>query len=308
MGKISPTFQEKIHRDVGEILGITDPKLDKTIGCHYTVGQAAVSQFPKYIPEIIGRHHGYSPQGILSSDAEVYGGEKWQNQRMELVNMLKKDLNIDWPVVFSALQSDVLAGLTVVADWIGSGSLFDGVDLESWKNNISEALDRAGFVTPKIRKGLSFENIFDFPPRNAQIRLAESIKIQGAYVLEAPMGLGKTEAALYAAYQALEEGRATGIYFALPTQLTSDKIYERMNLFLEKILDVSDVNRRSLLLHGAARLQGTELGEDGAPGHCWFNSSKRGLLAPFAVGTIDQALMAVMNVKARFCANLWFSG
>ena len=78
----------------------------------------------------------------------------------------------------------------------------------------------------------------------------------------------------------LEKGDATGIYFALPTQLTSDKIYDRMNQFLVKILDESDTNRRSLLLHSSAWLRDTELGEDGSPGHSWFNGAKRGLLAP----------------------------
>ncbi len=47
------------------------------------------------------------------------------------------------------------------------------------------------------------------------------------------MGLGKTEAALYAAYKLLFSGQASGIYFALPTQLTSNKIFERFNLFLQ---------------------------------------------------------------------------
>ncbi|MGR3219464.1 MAG: CRISPR-associated helicase Cas3', partial [Candidatus Anammoxibacter sp.] len=115
-------------------------------------------------------------------------------------------------------------------------------------------------------------------------------------------------AALYAAYKALEDGRATGIYFALPTQLTSDKIYDRVNQFLSRILDEEDPNRYSLLLHGSAWLRDTELGEDGAPGHSWFNSSKRGLLAPFAVGTIDQALMAVMNVKHGFVRTFGLAG
>ncbi|MGR3221418.1 MAG: CRISPR-associated helicase Cas3', partial [Candidatus Anammoxibacter sp.] len=38
------------------------------------------------------------------------------------------------------------------------------------------------------------------------------------------------------------------------------------------------------------------------------NSSKRGLLAPFAVGTIDQALMAVMNVKHGFVRTFGLAG
>ena len=314
VGKISPTFQEKIHRDIGVTLGLVDPSLDRTIGYHSAVSQATASHCPKFIAEILGRHHGFNPSSINSPDAENYGGLGWQNERMALLDILKKDLNADWPVVSSALQSDALAGLTSVADWIGSGNLFAEPNDDRYstpellKNLISEAVNRAGFVAPKVRKGLSFKSIFNFDPYKVQIRFAETVDSFGAYVLEAPMGIGKTEAALYAAYQALETGRATGIYFALPTQLTSDKVHERMNEFLSKILEEEDPNRQSLLLHGSAWLRDKELGEDGSPGRSWFNSSKRGLLAPFAVGTIDQALMAVMNVKHGFVRTFGLAG
>ncbi|WP_295103001.1 CRISPR-associated helicase Cas3' [uncultured Candidatus Kuenenia sp.] len=315
VGKVNPKFQEKIHRDIGVVLGITNPE-DKTNGYHFSVSQAAASSCPKYIPEILGKHHGDTPPCINSSDAEVYGGSGWQKQRVDLINILKDNLKVDWPMLSSALHSDVLAGLTTVADWIGSGSLFDEVDQESWKNYIHEALDRAGFVAPIIRKGLTFKEVFGVFPYRVQTHLVESVKMQGVYVLEAPMGIGKTEAALYAAYRILEKGDATGIYFALPTQLTSDKIHERMKSFLggdlqknlQGILDKSDTHRSSLLLHSSAWLRDTELGEDGSPGHSWFNSSKRGLLAPFAVGTIDQALMAVMNVKYGFVRTFGLAG
>ncbi|MEI6058843.1 MAG: CRISPR-associated helicase Cas3', partial [archaeon] len=109
--------------------------------------------------------------------------------------------------------------------------------------------------------------------------------------------LGKTEAALYAAYKAMSYEQATGIYFALPTQLTSDKIHDRVNQFLDKILTDDSSHKKALLLHGNAWLKETELGVEGNPNGSWFAGSKRGILAPFAVGTIDQALMAVMNVK-----------
>lgn len=113
------------------------------------------------------------------------------------------------------------------------------------------------------------------------------------------MGMGKTEAALYAAYRMLEQGKAGGIYFALPTQLTSNKIHDRVNAFLSRIL-LQDSLQAPLLLHGKAWLKTfseQEMGEDAAPGKPWFQSGKRGLLAPFAVGTIDQALMAVIRVR-----------
>lgn len=121
------------------------------------------------------------------------------------------------------------------------------------------------------------------------------------------MGLGKTEAALYVAYRLLESGQACGIYFALPTQLTSNKIFERFNGFLERILE-TDCHRRALLLHGKAWLLDTEMGEEGRPGGAWFNHAKRGLLAPFGVGTIDQALMAAMNVKHGFVRAFGLAG
>lgn len=40
-----------------------------------------------------------------------------------------------------------------------------------------------------------------------------------------------------------------------------------------------------------------EMGEEAAPGGGWFAPRKRSILAPFGVGTIDQALMSVMGVK-----------
>ncbi|MFH1878267.1 MAG: HD domain-containing protein, partial [Candidatus Omnitrophota bacterium] len=132
VGKVSPTFQEKIYKDIGKCLGLINPDLDKEIGYHYAVSQATVRQCPKYIPEILGRHHGYTPFGIHMPEAEVYGGQSWQKQRMDLLNFLKKDLNVDWPIIPSALHSDVIAGLTTVADWIGSGPLFDGVDKDGY--------------------------------------------------------------------------------------------------------------------------------------------------------------------------------
>ena len=121
------------------------------------------------------------------------------------------------------------------------------------------------------------------------------------------MGIGKTEAALYAAYKVMSNQQATGIYFALPTQLTSDKIHERVNNFLNKILTLESPHQKSLLLHGNAWLK-KELGKEGRPKSAWFDNKKRGIIAPFAVGTIDQALMAVMNVKHGFVKAFGLAG
>ena len=105
----------------------------------------------------------------------------------------------------------------------------------------------------KFKKGLSFQDIFEFVPNTVQTKLVENFKEGGVYVLEAPMGVGKTEAALYAAYKLMSEGLATGMYFALPTQLTSDIIHHRVDAYLTKILDEEqwgkNTHKKAFLIH-----------------------------------------------------------
>lgn len=286
-----------------------NPLLECNWGGHAGVSQvaAAAESAPQWVPEILGQHHGFSPPiAGKRADSQIFGGAPWQAQRRALIEELKVRLDTDWPRPASVAQARVLAGLTSVADWIGSGKYFEDPS-QPWQPRIVAALDDAGFVPPRYRTGLSFEKICGFAPRAAQAQLIEAVKSPGVYVLEAPMGLGKTEAALFAAYQLLQRGKACGVYFALPTQLTSNKIFERFNCFLDAVLS-EDCPQRALLLHANAWLVETEMGEEGRPGGAWFHNKKRGLLAPFAVGTIDQALMAAMHVKHGFVRAFGLAG
>lgn len=314
-GKVSPTFQKKIYCGTDKYKNNPPPELknfnpetERQWGGHAGVSQATAKQLKlgKYIPDILGQHHGYSPNVANLATDEIFGGNAWQQRREELLEQLKVALQTDFPTVRNELQARVLAGLTSVSDWIGSGSLFD-VPEEEWQPKIKQAVDAAGFVRPTLKQNLSFADIFAWPPRDTQQRFIEQVGQPGVYVLEAPMGLGKTEAALYAAYRLLASNQATGFYFALPTQLTSDKIHDRVGQFLQQILDSDSTHQQPLLLHGNAWLK-TELGKEGNPGGSWFQASKRGILAPFAVGTIDQALMAVMNVKHGFVRTFGLAG
>ncbi len=317
LGKASPTFQERIYRGTAgyqnnskaALATFKNPDIEKQWGGHAGVSQATASALNvgPYIPEIVGQHHGYSPTIINMAEDDVFGGKAWQDRRCELVAGLKQALAADFPRVQNELQATALAGLTTVSDWIGSGSLFDDPTQE-WQPNIKKALDNAGFIQPKFEQGLSFFDLFGFEPRTIQQQLIDSCNQPGVYVLEAPMGIGKTEAALYAAYLLMAAQQATGLYFALPTQLTSDKIHERVTQCLQKILIPDSPHQKALLLHGNAWLKQTELGVEGDPNGSWFESGKRGILAPFAVGTIDQALMAVMNVKHGFVRAFGLAG
>jgi len=280
-------------------------------GGHAGTSQVTVQalELPEYIPGILGQHHGFIPDvGSKRAGDSRFGGKAWQVEREKLLVWLKDALKLDWPTIRDFPQARLVAGLTTVADWIGSGEFFEDPKAP-WRPAISQALDKAGFVTPQYRQGLSFSDVFGkgFSPRPAQQALINQINGSGVYVLEAPMGVGKTEAALYAAYRLLETQQATGVYFALPTQLTSNKMYQRFNQFLGAILD-EHCALRALLLHGDAWLVETDMGEEGRPGGSWFNQAKRGLLAPFAVGTVDQALMAAMNVRHGFVRAFGLAG
>ncbi|MBD9357841.1 CRISPR-associated helicase Cas3' [Methylomonas albis] len=318
IGKVSPTFQEKILRGTSDYIwnsktGLeqVDPTLEHNWGGHAGLSQLTADELKlgKFIPEILGQHHGYTPVvGSRLATDSVFGGDLWQMRRAELVKALQTALQTNFPVITDLLHARLLAGLTAVADWIGSGSLFDDPTVD-WQPLIDQALDQAGFVKPDFVADLSFTDIFDGKQlRDSQASFIECVTGPGLYILEAPMGLGKTEAALYAAYQLMSQGQASGLYFALPTQLTSDKIHDRVALFLNRILHPQSPHRQALLLHGNAWLKTLELGKEGNPGGSWFQGGKRGILAPFAVGTIDQALMAVMNVKHGFVRTFGLAG
>lgn len=316
IGKVSPFFVEKLrrkftrHDPVLKPRTDLDPNLENQWGGHAGVSQVTAQALgvPKFVPEILGQHHGFSP-GVAGKNphAEIFGGDAWHAERIKLVEFLKLALDADWPTIQDDAQARTVAGLTTVSDWIGSSALFENPALP-WAEKIDQALDASGFIPAEVKRGLSFEEVFGFPPRGAQQLLIDQVTGPGLYILEAQMGMGKTEAALYAAYRMLDAGTATGIYFALPTQLTSNKIFERFNGFLKDIL-ANDCKHRSLLLHGSAELlETTDMGEEAKPGGSWFNQSKRGLLAPFAVGTLDQALMAAMNVKHGFVRAFGLAG
>ncbi len=117
--------------------------------------------------------------------------------------------------------------------------------------------------------------------------------------------------------QLLVSEKANGIYFALPTQATSNRMYLRMNDFVQRITASSSISR---LIHGnswlvdrrdAIRPVATNIGpasDDARTGRDWFASAKRSLLAPFGVGTIDQALLGVVAAKHFFVRHFALAG
>lgn len=315
VGKINPDFQKMIYRAcasgndaavewLSSLNANSESAKRSGMSFHAKVTQIFLSEkypeFGKFVAKIEGMHHGFRPCDSNSYPENCYGGSGWTKARETLLCRLEEEFGRNRHDLRSWGEACVIGGLIVVSDWIASGGAFSGLkspekpSSEDIRRMADEAVREAGFRRLSIRRGLSFSEIFGFEPRKAQKTFFDSVSGPGVYILEAPMGMGKTEAALYAAYKVLGAGKACGIYFALPTQLTSNRIHGRVESFLRKILAEGCGSLR--LLHGSAWMERT-FGEDGDIGKSWFDGRKRGILAPFAVGTVDQALMSVMDVR-----------
>ena len=295
IGKVFPYFQGMIHKVTHYPQPF--PQLEpfreaQNPPGHASISRAALIGTSPAVAEIAGWHHGFPPERWSAQD-EICGGEAWQQVRLELLCRLLAGRAL--PTVATEEQKTLLKGLTAVADWISSGSRFDDPD-EAWLPLVHDVVEGSGFSPLSFVPDLRFEDIFGFAPNGVQKAVAETVTGPGVYALEAPMGMGKTEAALFASYKLLTAGKAGGIYFALPTQLTSNRIFDRLLPFLHRTLAPESRHAAAMLLHAMAWLHATHH-EEGPNAASWFEQSKRGLLAPFGAGTLDQALMAVINVR-----------
>lgn len=224
-----------------------------------------------------------------------------------------------------------LAGLISVSDWIGSDirnfPAEQNLEPEESQKRARQAVETIGFAYPAIQSGLDFSQLFPpetpdtkpLTPNDLQIKALEAITEPGIYAIEAPMGMGKTEAALACTYRLLCEGKANGIYFALPTQVTSNRIHKRVNRFIQAIcLSQESVSTRlihanSWLIEGItvpkpAPTATNAPAEDARVVNDWFASPKRALLANFGVGTVDQALLSVVAAKHFFVRRFGLAG
>lgn len=345
LGKISPGFQRKceawmVANGLVKIArnGCWDTAMESD---HGKVSHSAIQDFldqtgmpsknAKFVAAVLGAHHGrlnppndrgYRPPRLISDSASQID---WAAERMVAAQIVWNRFGGNNPSLSLAGDSPSLwwlAGLTSVADWIGSYERFFSSGRTAGEENVAtvaqSALATIGFQPPTIKEGFSFESLFGFPPNEMQERTLATITGPGVYVIEAPMGMGKTEAALGAAYQLMANGKASGIYFALPTQATSNRMHLRMNEFLRRI---ASETMESRLVHANSWLKGKDEGifpgttvmnvsaeEDARTGRDWFASPKRALLAPFGVGTVDQALLGVVAAKHFFVRHFALAG
>lgn len=336
IGKISPGFQQKCPAWLAQHQ--LPPQVAETD--HAKVSQWFLQQWLgvparrcKRWLMALGAHHGRS-HGDWIKDAlgggvaiRSTGGLDWQTAREQTARGLAaffgttlEDLRAAPPPAHDAALA-FFAGLVTVADWLGSDEHFFSpapedppLCPEARRRQARRALAALGLDQhPAVRSSV-FAELFPTltAPNPLQAAAGAHCHQPGLWILEAPMGGGKTEAALLAASLALAKGGARGLYFALPTQTTSNRIFERVASWLGRLLDTGAALR---LAHSASWLEepattrirpavfedkGEADRENPWAAQHWFASARRALLAPFGVGTVDQALLGVVAAKHFF--------
>ena len=230
----------------------------------------------------------------------------------------------------------LLTGLLIMADWLASNTyLFPTIDVETngemnlYPSRVERAMERIHlpdfWIPGENDFGMDaelFELRFGFSPNRVQqtvMEIAQQVSEPGIFIVEAQMGIGKTEAALAAAEILGKKAECGGIFFGLPTQATANGLFPRLVKWAEQQSEGVKLGIR--LAHGATELNedyqrmvqksSSSIEDDGDSNlvvHSWFEGKKVALLADFVIGTVDQFLMAGLRQKHVMLRHLGLAG
>lgn len=309
---------------------------------------------------VVGSHHGVPPEPTqlrgVDDNPDLAGLGRWVEVREELLARATEQCG--GAGLLEGLRSSplslpsqvLLTGIVIVADWIASSDLFPlrpvaglgepaEVDEEVAARESALRLARAwedlalpgpwrakrlgGDLDAVLAARFGIPGATARPVQRAAVRAVAAQVRPGMVIVEAPMGEGKTEAALLAAEELAARTGAGGCFIALPTQATSDAMFARALHWVRALPQVDSDVPSVFLAHGKASLNDdfvglcrsvrySSVGDDterqDAVAHWWFSGRKKGVLASFVVGTIDQVLFAGLKSKHLMLRHLALAG
>jgi len=352
IGKATPAFQIKAEFNNKQVLsyikesGLAFRSMVEPEKTKHALASQAIMEGYGWDPSLtitFSGHHGKPPSlgqvmSISRKDRNMgFDDEAWLNVQTELTAFALGliGLKSEDPLFKLKLKTTsqvALTGLIIIADWLASDqNSFTYLHIPISMSQLESPLQRSErswldlkWPSPwqPIAKTWStelFEEQFTFAPRPVQEAIFKELSKAdkpGLVIIEAAMGEGKTEAALAAAEILAEKTGSSGLFFALPTQATSNSMFPRIVRWMDSL---KQPNANSVFLaHGKAQfikddehqslIRPSQIGIDSEENeqqtaaiiNDWFQGRKKGVLANFVVGTIDQVLMG--GLKQRHLA------
>lgn len=224
-----------------------------------------------------------------------------------------------------------ISGLLSLSDWIGSNQRwfpYHAADLSpgqywdvAWER-AERAVREAGLAPPTVAPARSFQQLTGKQSPTPLQEWAAAVDLapgQLLFIVEDLTGAGKTEAAQILVNRLMASGRASGAYWAMPTQATANAMYKRQAAAVSQLFDADGSSRPSLILAHArsalhsgftASVLGSASREhstgevpsddaDDVPSSAWCSAfladdRRAAFLADVGVGTIDQALLGAL--------------
>jgi len=276
-------------------------------------------------------HHGRPPMqmaGMLSLSAQF--SDKVKSAAIEYICEARDLLYVSKDISFLCIDETLMkelswqvAGLTILADWIGSNTRWFPYCQEDpqsiydyWQKmalpQADKAINESGVVPLASARPRAvpevFEHIKNITPVQQYVENVVIDNKPSLFILEEITGAGKTEAALILAHRMIAHGNADGIYFGLPTMATANAMHQRVETVYRKFY-ADNANPVLILAHSASRqylafesragFSSGDVTEDAEiDARAWFyDNRKKALLANVGVGTIDQALLAVLPAR-----------
>jgi len=293
---------------------------------------------------VLAGHHGAFPDADWLSpkcrpDAHLLGEGAWYKARAALVDMMTDLVGVaaiehyreQAPRLAAQL---VICGAVILADWLASTEeLFPyvGDDLDGYRLRAERrvaggqirdvlGLRHVWMPTPECDAALLCGRRFGRTPRAVQraaVSLAAAADRPGLLLVEAPMGEGKTEAALLAAEVLAARFGLQGLFLGLPTQATATTMFTRISGWLHTFESPPTValahakamrqeEYRALIRPSCVDDDGDT--QSGLSASEWFSGRKKSLLAPVVVGTVDQVLMAGVSANHVALRHLGLAG
>ena len=291
MGKFSRTFQG-LKTDLSPDLVKANPRMQYTER-HDTLGfwlwrESLSLQLEKQLSgngewlskiecwlEIVTGHHGMPPKksgGRISNLFEIEDEEAASHFVRNIHSLFLSEFD------HAALQDNglkqrlktvswQLAGITVLADWLGSNQDYFKYCSEPealsdyWSKHalpLAEKSIQSMPAKPKTSRFQGLSNLFPFikqPTPLQEYAINEQLNDKPQlFILEDVTGAGKTEAALILTHRLLSAGLADGLYVALPTMATANAMYKRVGEVYRRFYESSSDLPSLILAHGAREL------------------------------------------------------